>query len=293
MMDLYDIQLKTSEQHQEIQPTRIKRDNLDLNIIITYLKSHNPFSGGNEILFNIASGVSAVALVNVDDARRIGTEIMKKMIGLSVQQFTPRKKDQCVLMSQKINGDASPKISNIDPNLLFQRLMVVLASKNQEEKSLAEYFKYELCSFPLSLFDSNCNLRNSNKSELAKEIATQVSYDPGSEGLVKTGNEEFTFVIDGGWLLHRLGWTKNERYSKILTNYCDYFKTHYGKGAKVIFDGYEIPSTKDMTHVKRTKTIGPEVVFSNDMKLTNTKEEFLSNYRNKQRFLIELSKRLN
>ena len=214
MMDLFDIQLKTSEQHQEMQPTRIKRDNLDLNIIITYLKSHNPFSGGNEILFNIASGVSAVALVNVDDARRIGTEIMKKMIGLSVQQFTPRKKDQCVLMSQKINGDASSKICNIDPNLLFQRLMVVLASKNQEEKSLAEYFKYELCSFPLSLFDSNCNLRNSNKSELAKEIATQVSYDPGSEGLVKTGNEEFTFVIDGGWLLHRLGWTKNERYSK-------------------------------------------------------------------------------
>lgn len=109
MMDLYDIQLKTSEQHQEMQPTRIKRDNLDLNIIITS-KSNNPFSGGNEILFNIASGVSAVALVNVDDARRIGTEIMKKMIGLSVQQFTPRKKDQCVLMSQKINGDASPKI---------------------------------------------------------------------------------------------------------------------------------------------------------------------------------------
>jgi hypothetical protein len=89
-----------------------------------------------------------------------------------------------------------------------------------------KYFKYELCSFPLSLFDSNCNLRNSNKSELAKEIAIQANYDPVAEGLTKTGNEEFTFVIDGGWLLHQLGWAKNERYSQIMTNYCDYVTTH-------------------------------------------------------------------
>jgi hypothetical protein len=107
-----------------MKSSRIKRDNLDLNIIITYLKSQNPFSGGNEILFNIASGVSAVAVVNVDDALHIGTDIMKKMIGLSVQQLTPRKKDQCVLMSQNINADASQNICNIDPNLLFQTLMV-------------------------------------------------------------------------------------------------------------------------------------------------------------------------
>jgi hypothetical protein len=116
-----------------MKSSRIKRDHLDLNIIITYLKSQNPFSGGNEILFNIASGVSAVAVVNVDDALHIGTDIMKKMIGLSVQQLTPRKKDQCVLMSQNINADASQNICNIDPNLLFQTLMVLLASKNQEE----------------------------------------------------------------------------------------------------------------------------------------------------------------
>jgi hypothetical protein len=38
-----------------------------------------------------------------------------------------------------------------------------------------------ISSFPLSIFDNNCILRNSNKLELAKEIATRANYDPGTE----------------------------------------------------------------------------------------------------------------
>lgn len=48
-----------------------------------------------------------------------------------------------------------------------------------------------------------------------------------------------------------------------------------------------------MTHQKRSKVVGPEIVFTNDMHLINTKEEFLSNYKNKQRFIVQLAKRLN
>jgi hypothetical protein len=36
-----------------------------------------------------------------------------------------------------------------------------------------------------------------------------------------------------------------------------------------VVDGYAIPSKKDMMHVKRKKTVGPEILFSNDMILIN------------------------
>jgi hypothetical protein len=67
----------------------------------------------------------------------------------------------------------------------------------------------------------------------------------------------------------------------------------YGKGTIVVFNGYNGPSTKDMTHQKRTKSVGREIFFTNDMKINITKEEFISNQRNKQKFLIELGKMLD
>jgi hypothetical protein len=48
-----------------------------------------------------------------------------------------------------------------------------------------------------------------------------------------------------------------------------------------------------MTHQKRTKSVGREIFFTNDMKINITKEEFISNQRNKQKFLIELGKMLD
>lgn len=235
LMSLFNIHLKTSEEHKEMHASRIKRDNLDINILINYLRSHSPFIEGNKILFNIASGVSSVAGVNVDEAKRIGIEIISKMTGMSVAQFTPKKKGQCVLMNKKINPCATKKICTLDFNLLFQRLIIVLTSK-KAEKELSEYFKYELCSLPLSLFENNGNLRSCQKSELAKDLATRAIYDPLNEEInVVTGKEKKSFVIDGGWLLHRLNWTKNETYSNIFLNYCEYVLTNYGKGTIVFY----------------------------------------------------------
>lgn len=46
--------------------------------------------------------------------------------------------------------------------------------------------------------------------------------------------------------------------------------------------------------MKRSRSvIGQEILFTNDMKLNNTKEEFLSNPQNQQRFLVELGKHMN
>ena len=60
----------------------------------------------------------------------------------------------------------------------------------------------------------------------------------------------------------------------------------YGNNTTIVFDGYEeCGSTKDLAHIRRNRLIGQEVLFTDDMKLTTKKEEFLSNKSNKSRFV--------
>ena len=64
----------------------------------------------------------------------------------------------------------------------------------------------------------------------------------------------------------------------------------YGKEI-VVFDGYNNgPSTKDMTHLRKTNGCsgGPDICFSGDMFLCETKQRFLMNSTNKQRFIKHL-----
>ena len=68
-----------------------------------------------------------------------------------------------------------------------------------------------------------------------------------------------------------------------------YVTKKYGE-AIVVFDGYRVSSTKDMAHLRRAKgQAGVAVTFTEDMKLTMKKENFLANSDNKQRFINMLS----
>lgn len=58
----------------------------------------------------------------------------------------------------------------------------------------------------------------------------------------------------------------------------------------MVFDGYKTSSTKDMTHLKRNnKGFGREVVFVPSMKITTSKEDFLSSKVNTSRFVTQLA----
>ena len=53
------------------------------------------------------------------------------------------------------------------------------------------------------------------------------------------------YVLDGGYLIHRLPWKKGDSYSAIAESYADLTVTHYGQ-ARVVFDGHgECLSIKD------------------------------------------------
>jgi len=61
---------------------------------------------------------------------------------------------------------------------------------------------------------------------------------------------------------------------KICAVYMDYVAKKYGE-AIVVFDGYRVSPTKDMTHQRWARgQAGVAVTFTDDMKLTMSKEKF-------------------
>ena len=72
----------------------------------------------------------------------------------------------------------------------------------------------------------------------------------------------------------------------------DFVVRNYGTQATDIFDGYiSGPSIKDTTHLRRKsgRKTACEVDFDDDMLVCDTKESFLANDSNKQRFIYKLS----
>ena len=102
------------------------------------------------------------------------------------------------------------------------------------------------------------------------------------------------FVLDEGTLIQRLPWLKGATFEAICESYVDYISKRYDN-AVVVFDGYpDGPSTKGITHLRRSKgMIGPEVCFSDNMPCKSKKEIFLSNTGNKQRFIQLISRKLS
>ena len=79
-----------------------------------------------------------------------------------MNDYSFQRKNQAVTLGSKttvvIDGD--PVL--VDPQLLFQRLMSVIATREEREDPTA-LFKYELCSHPTPLFDNVRLPREPNK----------------------------------------------------------------------------------------------------------------------------------
>ena len=135
-----------------------------------------------------------------------------------------------------------------------------------------------------ALFDDTLMPRAPQKAVLANAIWTRLPPDIAGP----TG--EVQHVLDDGALLHRITWPHGfPPYQDICALYCDHLSRNFGP-AIVIFDGYRIPSTKYTTHQRRTGgKFGIEVTFRGDVKLTMSKDVFLSNVANKQNFIDMLS----
>ena len=99
-------------------------------------------------------------------------------------------------------------------------------------------------------------------------------------------DNDVQYVLDGGALLQLIPWSRGSTFASILQSYVCYVTQRFQQ-AVVVFDGYlSGPSTKGIPHQRKTKgKSSVEVVFTLHMTLQTKKDFFLSNKKNKQRFI--------
>ena len=277
----------TSEQHKELSASRVRRDEEDLRKVAEKLDSFTPFSA-DESLHNIITGINANEDVNVQDLFEIGKDIVQKMDGQSVFSYSHKRSLKAKTLASSKNVKVSADRS-IDPALLFQRFLVV---SQTGDLRLDDVMSYELCLYPLSLFEGKGILREADKPQLAEALRNYVKTKSDS-AVTQTIPVTEHNVLDGGSLLHRLKWKDGSTYSSIADDYASFTVEHYGR-ATVVFDGYEVgPSIKDCTHQRRSRKLkGNKVNITEVTNFSGKKEDFLSNAANKQALIQLIMERM-
>lgn len=279
MEDFLECKSVSSEQHMELSRSRQQRDKTDLSKILDWLDEYNPFKC--QEFTSVFSGRIATPDINCDLADEIGKTILTKNIGKLFTDIKCKRTEQIKNFSQMSNNiKINKNYVNVSPMQLFNR--IICSNKTPDE--IRECFRFELSPYPLSLFKDGV-LRKGTKSLLFKEfdvLATPIS----STG---TG-QNATYVVDGGFLLHKVVWQKPATFQQICEQYINYAKYFYGEDCVVVFDGYNSKSfsTKDALQQLRSKN-SQEISVKLENTIVTPQEDFLRNNNNKQK-LIELLK---
>lgn len=268
----------TSEQHIDLRESRQSRDQRDIQILVEWLRVHNPFERPTTLLTSISTGVVANEYVNCDDAEKVGTLSLKKTTGKEFSSVTLHRKDAVKSLANvskaiKVRGNEIV----VNPNQLFHRIVCIVRS----DEELASYLQYELAARPPALFD-DVSIRKGNKSSLIPILEMFASPD----GKVPDGA---TFIVDGGYLLYQVVWHRQGTYKQICEQYISFLEQRYGQ-CYVVFDGYGISCTKDSERKRRSRSSASvDIIVEDSVFVTTTQQDFLANSVNKAR-LISLLK---
>ena len=285
MEEFTGVRYESSEQHvaqhKECSPTRSLRDYKD---VLQCLIFRNPFEGHQNIVC-IETGEEGDNSVNVHNSKAIGLKVIDNMVGQSVLNYSFSKKDMSVTMKPRSSVVIDGEGVAVDPQLLFQRLLITVG---RDEVHLKSALQHELCSHPASLFGKNLLMREADKPVLADEVWKIVDQHAQLP-------KDSTYVLDGGNLLFKMKWKKGTTFENIFKSYVQYVLKNYGKNSIIVFDGYpETPSTKDTTHIRRKAiTLGRCVNITPHMKLNMSKQSFMSVLKNKNLFNRMLTEYIN
>lgn len=162
----------------------------------------------------------------------------------------------------------------VSPDVIFRRISYIKKSDEEFKK----FFEFELAPYPLALFDEK-GMRKTRKSVFYDLFFPVTDYN----------FDNAVYVIDGGFLLHRVIWQTRKTFSSIITKYVEYVKRYYKRGAIIVFDGYPddiTKGTKSAERYRRAKRYGvANVLFDETMCATMSQKQFLSNDANKQRLI--------
>ncbi|CAH0746943.1 unnamed protein product [Bemisia tabaci] len=274
-----------SEQHVELRNSRISRDSADCMKISEWFAHHPPFSneGNNESIVSLSSGLTGDETINCEKAEEVGRELLKKVDGQSFSELKLQRSSKVKSLASLTNS-INIKGENITVNTtqLFNR--IICCTKTDEE--LQECFKYELANHPTALFDPT-GFKKCKKSALLDVLPKPTDVAIGDLSPSSTH-----FVIDGGFLLHKVVWPRGSTYEEVFKRYFDYLQRTFHGSKTVIFDGY--PSTGTTKTQEQERRIGKrkqcvDVNFQDDMKVYGSQGDFLSNRHNKVLFIKRLS----
>lgn len=201
--------METSEQHKEMGMSRRKRDIEDTKILFDYLSERKVFANVTS-LRNIVDGVVSYPNCNPYDAENIGMAVVKRMEGNNSATFVFKKKDQVVVMNTKNTVQIDNESVQIDPEVLFQRLLFIQSNRNNDD--LEFVLTYELTQRPPVFFDDNGFLRDGNESSLPDFLWKRYGCNVSSECEML---DECVYVLSGDWMINEVVWQKGETFNDI------------------------------------------------------------------------------
>ena len=86
-------------------------------------------------------------------------------------------------------------------------------------------------------------------------------YDCFEKVNIDTNNTNATYIIDGGYLLHRVVWDSEETFNVILDKYVQYVRRHFGSRVTVVFDGYNDCTRNIKAAEQRRRTLATSLIF--------------------------------
>lgn len=235
-----------------------------------------------DISSNLVAGPEEA--VNCDEADEVGRRIHDAWDELAYPAAVLRKASQVKTMAHVKSASSSTgnKIS-IEPSMLFHRLILVGERTNE----VKQCFDYELTACPMSLFKDGL-MRKPRKPDLYRKFAV---------GFLQAAlPDSIMYVVDGGFLLHKVRWHAPSDICDILPLFVSFLRK-LGPVVCVVFDGYgDQPSTKDHEHARRTSRCGavsPTRKIDCNTKQVGQQEPFLANIVNKNGFIQVLMEHLS
>jgi hypothetical protein len=134
--------------------------------------------------------------VNVYEASKVGSKILQQINGSKINEFVFKKSNQVVTLSCKSSVKVNEKDINVNPQMLFHRLVAAFRNLFQD---ISDLFTYERCGCPPSMFESSGLIRSAHTSQLADSIWTL-----GDCSAIIWQDTGVCHILDGGLLLQRI-----------------------------------------------------------------------------------------
>lgn len=227
-------------------------------------------------LRNIHNGIEADKSVNADDAKAIGEKIIASMTNQNAADYTFKKVNQAITMHARNTIVVDGEPVTIDPQLLFQRL--ILVAGNMNESDLRDVFKYELSHRPSSIFDEHGFMRSGDSASLDNALLKLVPSDDLHNKFI--GRQ----IFSGDYLINKIAWKKNVTYDEIINEYVTFVRQY--SDPTIVFGAYSLEtSILNEYHIRQSKGVrGVKIAFTGSMTCNSKKESVLINTSNKQRF---------